>query len=389
MFCTYCKQTRVENETPCPHCGAPSPLLQASGISQWGTNNSTGAWTGARLGLSNNLQTNSWGGPATYGAGPQQAAGAQWEQAATNQPMQQQSPSFLQPMEAQARWEAPISQLGFDKATAPSPPNAGWPQMSPATSSQTMSVRPDNGTERQATSQALLPMVYQEPQVNEMRQSTVSLQLIPEHTINHLLPEIAETPESVYVPPLYTKPRPLIPRYRIISGTLSVLIVVLLLCGGVGYYAKVSGTIDRVFHQFTGQRLTAGATPTFVALADPPHKTDMGPAAKFIPSGTTTLRIDQANNVALETDQVFTVNQPFYVTYTLQLPQGEEGRVTVKWYMNGQFYRPITSDLIKGSTTKNGSLQMQYTQAAEGTVEIWWKDQMAERFYFVVRPAAN
>jgi len=365
MFCTNCKQARVENETPCPHCGAPSSLLQVSGIGQWGTSNSENTWTAGRAGTNNSLlNSNVWGGPVSYGT-----AGVE-----TNQPAQQQSPL----VGSQPQWEAPISQLGFDQP-APSSPNANWSQMSPVTANA--------GQENGAPSQALVPAIYQ-PQANNFGQGTVALQLIPDHAVEHLLPEIAGAPDGVYVPPLYTKPRPLTPRYRVISGALSVLIVVLALCGGAGYYAKASGTLDRISRMFTGgppppQAQTAVVT---TKLPPPPDKIDYGPAKGIIPSGTTTLHIDK-QFIALETDKVFTVKQTFYVTYTVQPPQGQDGKVTVKWYMDGQFYDTTTEkNVIKGGTVINESVTMQYSRPAQGSVEIYWNNDLAERFYFVVQP---
>ncbi len=380
MFCTNCKQTRVENETPCPHCGAPSPLLQVSGIGQWDTSNATG--TGSGFGLGKHWQTSSWGGAATYRAEPQQATAAQWEQASTDQPIQQQSPSI------QSQWGGPVSQLSIDKGTAtPSSLNTSWPQMSPAAPGQNRSAWQENGAETQATSQALLPVIYQEPQMNDTRQSTVALQLIPDNAVEHLLPPMPDMPESVYVPPLYTKPRPLVPRYRIISGTLSVLIVALMLCGGAGYYAQASGTLGKVVRQFTGAPPPPVKAQTAQKLPDPPDTIDPGPASNIIPSVTTTLHLNN-NNLALETDKVFTVNQTFYVTYTVSPPTGQDGKVSMKWYMNKQFFLPVTSDkVIKGGETWNGWSPMQYTQPAEGSVEIYWNDQLGERIYFVVQPA--
>lgn len=343
MFCTNCKQARVENETPCPYCGAPSPLLQLSGVGQWGTNSSAGGQTMSSFGLRKTLQMNSWGGPVANEMSPQ-AADAGWGQASIDQPTQQQSPL-----------------------------------------SQSTSAWPDNGTERAPTSQALLPVVYQEPQANDIRQSTVALQLIPQNAIEHLLPEIVEVPDPLYVPPLYTNPRPLIPRYRIISGSLSVLIIALLLCGGVGYYAQSSGILGSVVRMFTNQSPPSVQVPSAQRLPDPPDKIDTGDALAIIPSGTTTLRID-GNNLPVETDKVFTVNQPFYVTYTVQPPSGEQGQVSVKWYMNGKLYSVVTSALINDGKVHNGSQQMQYLVPAEGSVEIYWNDRFAQRFYFVVQP---
>jgi hypothetical protein len=59
--------------------------------------------------------------------------------------------------------------------------------------------------------------------------------LVPAH------PDDANAP--VHILPMYTKLRPIIPRYRAISGLLSVIIVSLLLCSGAGYYAKASGKL--------------------------------------------------------------------------------------------------------------------------------------------------
>jgi hypothetical protein len=272
-------------------------------------------------------------------------------------------------------------------ASPPPLDSNAWSPLPPGASDQNPSAWQDSGAESQMASSAFLPMIYQESSTNDGQQSTFALQLIHENAVQHLLPEISAVPESVYVPPLYTKPRPLIPRYRIVSGTLSVLIVVLLLCGGIGYVAQSTGALKQVMRAFTNEPPPPVKTASAQRLPDPPNKIDTGPAVGIIPSGTTTLHIDE-HNVALQTDKVFIVNQPFYVTYTVQPPEGQDGKVTVKWYMNSQLYLPVTSkDVIKGGTTQNGSLQMQYIEPAQGSVEIYWNDQLAQRFYFVVQPA--
>ncbi len=94
--------------------------------------------------------------------------------------------------------------------------------------------------EQQQNPQSLLPVPYT-GNVQDGNQQA-SMQLVP---FQQMIPAIpGEQAETVYVPPMYTKPRPIIPRYRIISGMFSVLIVSLLLCGGGVYYAQSHGTFN-------------------------------------------------------------------------------------------------------------------------------------------------
>jgi hypothetical protein len=160
---------------------------------------------------------------------------------------------------------------------------------------------------------------------------------------------------------------------------------VVLVCTGVGYYAQTSGILGNVVRMFTNESPPSVKTALAERLPDPPNQIDMGPAKDIISSGTTTLRIDK-NNLPLQTDRVFTVNQTFYVTYTVQPPEGQQGRVSVKWYMNEHLYHVATSDVINNNKTSYGSHQMQYLVPAKGSVEIYWNDQLGERFYFVVQP---
>jgi hypothetical protein len=375
MFCTYCKQARIENQAPCPNCGAPSPLLQISnfGQCQWDRSNLNRGSESSQARQSGNRpyeQTNSWGGP-----GANSLQDHSWGQPFS--PFQQQSPSLASHNNGNFQSPQGTPQFSFDPGASMSPsPNTAWSQMSPMPQQET-------NRNEMATSTALVPINN-----SSSRQSTVTLQLIPQQAIEHLLPALPETPETIYVRPLFTKPRPLIPRYRIFSGAISLLIVVLLLCGGTSYYAKASGTIDRLTRAFTGGPPTVAITPTPVVLADPPNKIDAGPAIGIIPSGTTTLHIDQNQN-ALEQDNKFTVGQVFYVTYNVQPPQGQSGKVTAKWYQNGQYWKTSSDDKTTITESMNGYIMMVYVRPAAGSVEIYWNDQLALRLYFVVRPATN
>jgi hypothetical protein len=214
---------------------------------------------------------------------------------------------------------------------------------------------------------------------------TGSLQLMSAQSIEELLPALPEAEGTIYVPPMYTQPRAIIPRYRAISGLLSVLIVTLLLCSGGIYYAQASGKLA-VLQQLYGAAppppsLKAAAQPN---IPDPPAKPDYGPAYAIIPSATTTASISPQSDIALQPTQLFAVNQKFYVTYSVQRPK-TDGTVTIKWYMDKLLFQSATSKTIKANSTINGDAQQVYLRATSGMVELYWNNQLAQRLYFVVR----
>jgi len=216
-------------------------------------------------------------------------------------------------------------------------------------------------------------------------------QVIPLQMINQMLPALPETDGGmIYVPPMYTKPRAIIPRYRAISGLLSVIIVSLLACAGVGYYANTSGLTHRML-VVTGIVVPKSIKPTPVPDFPAPEPNVKGqvPAADIIPSAALTINIDPKTGVARQVTNRFQVNQLFYLTYAIATPK-TDGKVIIKWYTNDNVFTTITSDPIAaGSSNKNGSTQMRYGTPATGKVEILWSDQkgdqLAQTLFFVVQ----
>src|SRR5947207_11750675 len=151
--------------------------------------------------------------------------------------------------------EAPCPQCGapspliagangtYRNLEAPMPP----PMMWGSTPSQFSNVQVSNQVQQQST----LPVPYQPQQaLSTMPPGTLTTGMegtallpIPTQNLSDLVAALPEEAGVIYVPPMYTKPRPLIPRYRVISGLLSVLIVTFLLCVGTGYYVKASGKL--------------------------------------------------------------------------------------------------------------------------------------------------
>jgi hypothetical protein len=347
MFCNYCKSARPENEAPCPNCGAPSSLL--------------GQFLGEGRGVGEPVST-AWNASAT----------------SLNQPWNNQIPQFSPSSYAQPSWQQnPGSQ-------AQPMPQQAWGM--PAQEQQQQWGMPVQ--EQQQNPQSLLPVPYTGG-AQESNQQT-PMQMVPFQQMIPALPN--EQAETVYVPPMYTKPRPIIPRYRIISGMLSVLLVSVFLCGGGIYYAQSNGTltnIERMIGAIRPPNVNAAAAPN---IPDPPQQSAVaGPASIIIPAATTTLYIDQKSFAPREQDKILQVNVPFYITFSAKPPKA--GNIIIKWYMNGRFYRSTPSQTTinpKQAATVNGFVKMTYVIPATGIAEIYWvgqgeNPQLAQRLYFSVR----
>jgi hypothetical protein len=212
------------------------------------------------------------------------------------------------------------------------------------------------------------------------------LQLVPEQAISHLLPaEPLVAPDTVHITPMYTRPRPIIPKRRVINGLLSVIIVSLLLCSGAGYYAKASGIWDSAVRMYTGEAPLSDIQPAQVNIPDPPDG-KAGPAQQYIPSIATATRLDP-NKQVIEKQNIFTPGQMFYLTCSVQPAQGQTGSVVAKWYTNDHFYTTTTSDPVKYDPTKIDYIvmTMRIDQPASGRVELYWNNQLAQTYYFAVR----
>jgi hypothetical protein len=247
-----------------------------------------------------------------------------------------------------------------------------------------------SGIQDAAPQSSMLPVSYQGGMELQPagRQSTISLQLIPQQSVEHLLPAEPFNPDIIHVPPTFTKPRPIVPKHRVISGFLSVLVVALLLCSGTGYYVKASGTWDRLISLYTGKSLQNVSTAK-ENIPDPPVPTakDYGPAKNIIPSVSMATHIDSSFQPVQQLT-VFQPGQPFYLTFSVQPLKGTTGHVVAKWYTNNTHYGDTPYDKVikyDPANVDNFSISMKFTNPASGMVELYWNNQFAQRYYFAIR----
>jgi len=357
MLCPSCNNYRPATIAPCPSCQAASPLVNNG----WGGSDASfgngNAWGNQDQAAG---AANSWGGPMT---------------ATSNNDWNAAPPADQVPFAANF-WQDPaasgVQQMGFPTVNNQQPAgsdNSFWSQN--AASSQ---------AQGQAGQQSLVP--YQAP-------ASQSLMVMPNGfpTMNNnaLVPALPETGQdaAVYVPPMYTSPRPLIPRYRAISGLLSFIIVVGLLCAGAGYYAQVTGRlnfIEQMLGTYTPPKITTNVSHT---LAVPSTQETPGPGANFILSAAIGASVNPTSGQIPVLINQFTVGQQIFVSCSLNITK--PGQVAAKWYTGNLFWRapaPLTA-----TPQHSAIFSIVYDAPTEGKVELYWNNQLAMTLLFVVQPA--
>jgi hypothetical protein len=244
--------------------------------------------------------------------------------------------------------------------------------------------------------QSLLPVPYQHPGQFSPR----SLVPLPSgfptlgpnvQAVNSLLPALPDQEAPIYVPPMYTRPRPIIPRYRAISGLISVIVVFTLLCTAGLYLAQVTGKLTPL-EKFLGFYAPPSIASTARTLPVPSIQQTPGPGNKVITSVGLGNSIDPQSHLVPIYANRFTAGQTIYLTCSISSTR--PGTIMTRWYTNNNFYRGLDQPVKDPRTQNQGLFQMVYGQPAEGRVEVYWEDpqgkqQLAAMLLFVVEPIAQ
>lgn len=343
MLCPACNNFRPANEAPCPWCNAPA----ASAGTAWGGQNASFASNQDQFG-------NSWGGPAT--------SGSDWN-----------SGQFAFPTNS---WQGATS--------------SGVQQLAFPTGEMQLAESEENGK----NGQSLLPVPYQgQPRPNSLVPLPTGFPTLGPNVraVNSLLPALPDQEAPVYVPPMYTKPRPIIPRYRAISGLISVIVVFALLCGGSVYLAQVTGKLTPL-EKFFGFYAPPSIASTGRMLPVPSVQQTPGPGNKVITSVGLGSNYDRQSHLVPIYSNQFNAGQTIYLTCSINTTK--PGTIITRWYTNNNLYREVPQPVTDPKTQNQGLFQMIYGQPAEGKVEVYWVDQqgnqqLAVTLLFVVEPVAQ
>lgn len=354
MLCPACNNFRPANEAPCPWCNAPA----ASAGTAWGGQN-------ASFDAGQNQSGNSWGGPAPsssdWNSGQLAFPTNSWQDATSSG----------------------VQQLAFPTVETQQAPgdNPFWSQS------------PEVGGNGKGD-QSLLPVPYREqPNPNSLVPLPTGFPTLSPNVraVNSLLPALPDQEAPVYVPPMYTKPRPIIPRYRAISGLISVIVVLALLCSGSVYLAQVTGKLTPL-EKFFGFYSPPSIASTGRSLPVPPVQQTFGPGNKVITSVGLGSSIDPQSHLVPIYSNQFAAGQTIYLTCSIST--NKPGTIITKWYTNNNLFKVLPQPVADPKTQNQGLFQMIYGQPAEGKVEVYWADQqgnqqLAATLLFVVEPIAQ
>lgn len=373
MQCPSCNGFRPANNAPCPLCNAPSPLV-------------TEAWNGQNSSFPGNQNQAGWGGSgiqnqaAWGGSGGMQndwsgSSGAQM--AFPSQANFGGSGAFSQPNFGGSDGQQAFAQP-YDGSD-----NSFW--------AQNMATRDAGGS---GQPQSLLPVPFQpQPGTNGQALTTLPTAFptispgIPQ--VNSLVPALPDTDQEapIYVAPMYTKPRPIIPRYRAISGLISVIIVVLLLCGSAGYYAQVTGKlafIEKLFGTYSPPARAGNQK----MLQIPSNQVVQGPGASVVYSVGISNKVDPTTGIIPAQVNQFIVGNTIWLVCSSK--PSKDGTLTIKWYSNGNLYKTSTQKIpkVQNQQARTSTIPIIYGLPSEGKAEVYWNDQLAATVLFVVQPAA-
>src|SRR5579871_144078 len=183
-------------------------------------------------------------------------------------------------------------------------------------------------------------------------------------------------------------------RYRVLSGTISLALVLMTVFGGLAFLAVHSGLAGKLFGTTQLAARTSpfdsGPVPT---LSGTPHATPSGNAASQVIINVTTALHYSSTFDPIGVTTTFQTGQNVNVLWKVKSAQAKD-IVSVIWYESGNALTtpgtPNTSKTFDKAGPYNGLFALCYPLGGLGKAELYWNGQLAQTIQFVVKgnPAA-
>lgn len=177
---------------------------------------------------------------------------------------------------------------------------------------------------------------------------------------------------TVYIPATLPRRRYALSNWHIISGLVSVLVVLVTACSLTGYWAAgrfnllAASQSLRPLHQAA---VTARASVQVI------H----GPAAKIIQTATSAESFSAAKYEPLNVTASFATGQYVYIVYKVRTKTA--GIVRCQWYQNGVSL-DVQDHPVLGSV--NGYFAMSFPSAGTGKAELYWNGTLGQTILFTI-----
>ncbi|HEY7123034.1 MAG TPA: hypothetical protein VH540_03695 [Ktedonobacterales bacterium] len=177
-------------------------------------------------------------------------------------------------------------------------------------------------------------------------------------------------------------------RYRIVSGILSLVIVVLAVGGGLGFLAVHTGAFAKIF----GAKTLAPFNfefpqPTTAALSGTPQPTPGDANAVKVVVKVTTAKNYTNTYDPVNITSTFKVNDTVNVLWQVRKAKANDA-IMIKWYQDGS---PITNvdqkntqETIAKDGDWNGVFGLAYPSASVGSAELYYNGTLAWTIQFVI-----
>jgi hypothetical protein len=183
-------------------------------------------------------------------------------------------------------------------------------------------------------------------------------------------------------------------RYRVLSGTISLALVLMTVFGGLAFLAVHSGLAGKLFGTTTlaARNYTFSNAPV-PTLSGTPQATPSGNAASQVIVNVTTALHYSSTFDPIGITTTFQTGQNVNVLWKVKSAQAKDV-VSVIWYESGNALTttntPNTSKTFDKAGPYNGLFALCYPLGGLGKAELYWNGQLAQTIEFVVKgnPAA-
>lgn len=176
--------------------------------------------------------------------------------------------------------------------------------------------------------------------------------------------------------------------YRVISGTVSVGLVLLLVIGSLSFLAIKTGALQ---HLLAGKSLPPISyhfpQPTLPALGATPQATPSGNQAAQMISRVTTAKNYSGNYDPINITTTFKPGETVNVLWQVKGSKANDV-ISVKWYQNGSVITGLdsksTQEAFKNAGDWNGVFGLAYPTVSVGKAELYYNGQLGWSIEFII-----